>query len=320
MLGPDFSGLSVAEPSARYRVYFDGGCRPNPGTGGCGGGFYILGYPPQLFSMRLGRCTSNLAEYLGLVYALRLAKQEDGVGELDVIGDSELVIRQMKGEYAVNDTKLSLLHEVACGLAAKFQHVNYFHVPRSKNTVADKLASEGIDMELENQPRNFLCYYPSLASHCSVTVSGFGDAFASNDLGVSRSDGLNLMDAAFLRQLPGGQAALRSLSALTRTSDGSIKTDALNVVTARCASMNILGYTSTPIDIVIRSSQPNVPSKRTGARFVVVLDLPLPMHISCQQMRLFDDSHVKRGLDGTQFPEPYRAHEFWHTDTVLLPF
>jgi len=248
----ELQGLAVttaAQPQACYRVYFDGGCKPNPGTGGCGGGLYVHGNPPQphpkclqLFSLRLGHCTSNVAEYLGLIYGLRRAKK-DTSRDLDVIGDSQLVICQMRGEYAVNDARLALLHEVAGGLAARFDHVNFYSVSRDENKEADELASEGIEMKLEgreDESRNFLVYYPSGCHHCVVTIGGTR-ALASNDIGTAMSDNLHLIDAAFLRQIPGGQAALRRLSALIRTPDG-IVTDggatplypgALNVLTAR---------------------------------------------------------------------------------------
>ena len=94
---------SIVQAGTAHRLYFDGGCRPNPGRGGCG---TVLDGSSASFP--LGECTSNIAEYIGLIMGLRDALAK-GIQELEVFGDSELILRQMRGEYQVQDESLRVL-------------------------------------------------------------------------------------------------------------------------------------------------------------------------------------------------------------------
>jgi ribonuclease HI len=324
-----------------HRVYFDGGSRPNPGTGGFGGGFYIRVEDEsttqvclQLFQGRLGHCTSNIAEYLGLIYAMRRAEQSQA-DMLDVVGDSELVIRQMKGEYEVRDAKLKLLHMVASGIAARFRTIQFHSVPRERNTEADELASEAIETPLQTDPwRNFLCYYPSRMHRCKVSI---GDelTWASTDVGASRSDDVVLIDAAFLATLlPDGPRMLRNLNPLCRDEQGKLDMNkdqplypgAINVLTAAGGNMNVLGVTSALVPLSLVGSD-GFGARQICARAVVILDLPVPLHVASNAMHgservmLFGEECTHQGgIKAAQLPAAYRTHSFYTTDVVMLPF
>ena len=86
--------------------------------------------------------TNNEAEYTGLILGLNTALKQ-GITELQVRGDSQLVIRQMQGKYKVNSPKLAPLHKCATTLAAKFTKIDYDHVYRDKNQRADALSNVG---------------------------------------------------------------------------------------------------------------------------------------------------------------------------------
>lgn len=92
----------------------------------------------------LGTATNNVAEYTALLTALAEA-QTMQIGQLSVFSDSELMVRQMNGEYRVRDEKLIPLYEKARQLASKLKKVTYTHVPRGRNKIADQLANQAID-------------------------------------------------------------------------------------------------------------------------------------------------------------------------------
>lgn len=125
-------------------LYFDGSAQPNPGAGGCG--VYLLddcdnvlyeggaAVEPESGDHNV---TSNQAEYAGLVMGLHKA--------LRVRGDSELVIQQMKGQYACTSKRLVQWHATAERWEERFQVVEYEHISRGGNTVADGLAKAHCD-------------------------------------------------------------------------------------------------------------------------------------------------------------------------------
>ena len=116
------------ETKIQFRIHFDGGARPNPGVGGCGALFEQstdYGRTWRLItkkSWRLGNsCTNNQAEYLGLIYALMFLKDtvRSPPGEsirIKVCGDSDLVVKQLRGEFAVSAQDLLVLHRIAKSL------------------------------------------------------------------------------------------------------------------------------------------------------------------------------------------------------------
>lgn len=133
---------------------FDGACQPNPGQGGAG---YILTDDYDGHVILQGRyyvgnnCTNNVAEYFGLVQGLiALRNSRHTVQQLDIEGDSELVIRQMKDVYRANSRRLRPLKDKARKLLDEDMGqdvVEYYfrHISRDSNARADTLAREAIE-------------------------------------------------------------------------------------------------------------------------------------------------------------------------------
>ena len=125
-------------------AFCDGASRGNPGEAGYG---YTILYPHGKKEEGwgyLGKATNNYAEYCGILAALhRLA--EEGVRRALIHLDSELVVRQLNGEYRVKSQSLKKLYDEACSLKAMFDALRIRHVPRSENARADSLANKAID-------------------------------------------------------------------------------------------------------------------------------------------------------------------------------
>ena len=128
---------------------FDGGARGNPGPAGIG---VVLraedGTELVTLGRFIGRATNNVAEYRALITALQKAK-ELGARRVAVRGDSELVVKQMKGEYRVKNEALRDLYDEAQGLIRGFEHATIDHNYRNKNALADKLANLAMDRKAD---------------------------------------------------------------------------------------------------------------------------------------------------------------------------
>ena len=126
-------------------AFCDGGSRGNPGPAGYG--VYVQGEDGTAvaeLSDFIGVKTNNVAEYQGLLAALAWAVA-NGADELKVVSDSELMVKQMKGQYRVNSPELRPLYEEAKRRAAKLGRFEMQHVLRGKNKEADRLANEAMD-------------------------------------------------------------------------------------------------------------------------------------------------------------------------------
>jgi ribonuclease HI len=137
---------------AYAKILFDGGSRGNPGLCGAGYVIYTCSSPwteNSAVEPVKGKAvvsdseTNNYAEYSALILALRRAK-ELGFTEIQVLGDSKLVINQQKGEWTCGP-KLRDLYNDAATLIAGFNSCVLEHIPRAQNTVADGLANEAMD-------------------------------------------------------------------------------------------------------------------------------------------------------------------------------
>ncbi len=129
----------------RVTAFCDGGSRGNPGPAGYG--VFVQGEDGAALaelSDFLGVKTNNVAEYSGLLAALEWAVTH-GAGELRVVSDSELMVKQMKGQYRVKSPELLPLYEEAKRRAAKLVKFEMQHVLRGKNKEADRLANEAMD-------------------------------------------------------------------------------------------------------------------------------------------------------------------------------
>src|SRR5688500_10888978 len=128
---------------------FDGGSRGNPGPAGIG---LVLrakdGTELVTLGRFIGRATNNVAEYRALITALQKAK-ELGARRVAVRGDSELVVKQMKGEYRVKNEALRDLYAEAQQLFRGFEHATIDHNYRIKNALADKLANLAMDRKAD---------------------------------------------------------------------------------------------------------------------------------------------------------------------------
>jgi len=127
------------------RAWVDGGARGNPGPAGFGARIEDLaGNLVREESGFLGVATNNVAEYRGLIAALQAAV-ELGASSLEVLADSELMVRQMNGQYRVKNAGLKPLHGEAQKLAARIRRFTIRHVPREENREADRLVNIAID-------------------------------------------------------------------------------------------------------------------------------------------------------------------------------
>ncbi|WP_158750772.1 ribonuclease HI family protein [Acidobacterium sp. S8] len=134
-------------------AFCDGGSRGNPGPAGYG--VYIQdenGKKVAELSEFLGKKTNNFAEYSGLLAALDYAISH-GHTHLKVVADSELMVKQMKGQYRVNSPELRPLYDEAKSRASKLEAFQIQHVLRCKNQRADQLANQAMDKGTGKSPQ-----------------------------------------------------------------------------------------------------------------------------------------------------------------------
>jgi ribonuclease HI len=129
----------------RAKLYTDGGARGNPGPAAYA--FVLETDDGTVLDARgesIGVATNNVAEYSALVAGLERAA-EIGVSELEVISDSELLVKQMRGEYRVKNRALQDLFLDASRLARRIDRVTYTAVRREHNELADRLVNDALD-------------------------------------------------------------------------------------------------------------------------------------------------------------------------------
>ncbi|HEX9604604.1 MAG TPA: ribonuclease HI family protein [Myxococcales bacterium] len=134
----------------RVRVFTDGAARGNPGPAGAGA--VVLDGEGRVLARLgrfLGKQTNNVAEYQGLLLGLRRARQM-GAREVEVRADSQLLVRQLQGKYAVKNEVLKRLHEEALALLRSFDRYELLHVPREQNALADEMSNRAIDEQLND--------------------------------------------------------------------------------------------------------------------------------------------------------------------------
>lgn len=132
------------DETAKYTLYFDGCSKGNPGKSGAGAVIYKDNDELWANSLFVGNNnTNNESEYSGLIFGLEKAK-ELNIENLDVKGDSMIVIKQMLGDYKVKSEKLLKLHKKAKNIALSFITISYQHVYRDFNKRADQLSNDGL--------------------------------------------------------------------------------------------------------------------------------------------------------------------------------
>ena len=137
--------MTQKELSGVFSLYTDGASRGNPGQAGAGA--VILddnGMELVARSYYLGTCSNNVAEYRALIFGLQTAL-ELGCRRLDIFLDSQLIVRQVQGQYKVKNAGLKPLFAEVKQLLAKLAAFTINHVPRNENKRADELANRGID-------------------------------------------------------------------------------------------------------------------------------------------------------------------------------
>ena len=133
-------------------AHIDGGARGNPGPAGYG--VHVTDEAGNLVAELygyLGTATNNTAEYAALLALLEDA-QARGARALRILSDSELLVRQIKGEYRVKHPGLQVLHAAARRLMASIPSVVVEHVPRERNLEADALANRAMDLRDSSGP------------------------------------------------------------------------------------------------------------------------------------------------------------------------
>jgi ribonuclease HI len=129
----------------RIVVNVDGGARGNPGPAAIAA---VVASPDgEVIESRgevIGRATNNVAEYRALLLGIELARAL-GAAEVQLIGDSELIVKQVKGEYRVKDAGLRPLHAQVRAALEDFDRWSIRHVRREQNEAADALVNETLD-------------------------------------------------------------------------------------------------------------------------------------------------------------------------------
>ena len=137
-----------------YIIHTDGGSRGNPGPAAIG---VVIeraeGGLKKEYGEFLGRATNNEAEYQGMIFALKklkqlIGKKEAGEAKVEVHADSELLVRQLNGEYKIMGEKIQPLFLELWNLKLDFGEVIFKHIHREKNKEADRMVNVALDKEL----------------------------------------------------------------------------------------------------------------------------------------------------------------------------
>ncbi|WP_318566862.1 ribonuclease HI [Salinigranum marinum] len=134
----------LREGGGRAHVYFDGASRGNPGPAAVGYAIVTADGIVAEGGERIGETTNNRAEYEALVRALEVAR-DHGFDEVDLRGDSELIVKQVRGEWNTNDPGLRERRVTVRELLSEFDRWSLEHVPREINDRADSLANRALD-------------------------------------------------------------------------------------------------------------------------------------------------------------------------------
>jgi ribonuclease HI len=133
---------------SRFTVNVDGGARGNPGPAAIGVVLRADGEVLEEVGETIGEATNNVAEYRALLRGIELAAAR-GASELELIGDSELVVRQVEGRYKVKNACMKELHEEVKQALRGFDSWSIRHVRRGENADADRLVNQALDGALD---------------------------------------------------------------------------------------------------------------------------------------------------------------------------
>lgn len=132
-------------PFASLIIYVDGASRGNPGPSAIAAiAFLPTGELLTSRTKRIGLATNNIAEYKAVLEGMHVAR-DLGAHEVEIRLDSELVAKQLSGEYRIKNNNLRVLAGEVAGMAAQFRHCIYKRIQRNENKEADKLANKALD-------------------------------------------------------------------------------------------------------------------------------------------------------------------------------
>ena len=142
-------------------IFTDGGSRGNPGASAIG--VVVCNekeQPIKKYGETIGYATNNEAEYKAVIFAMKKTKDLFGKkiaknSEIEIRSDSEFLVKQMKGEYKVLDSKIQPLFLQAWNLRLDFKEVKIKHISRDKNQLSDTLVNQALDAENSTQPLSF---------------------------------------------------------------------------------------------------------------------------------------------------------------------
>lgn len=160
--------------SDKIVAYIDGGSRGNPGPAAAG--FTLTdscGTQLQAKGFFLGKATNNIAEYTGFLKALEAAKQA-GAEQLTVFSDSQLLVRQINGQYKVKSENIRPLFQEAVKLLRGFKSWQVRHIPREKNKEADKLVNQALDFRRDVEVKRESIVQNQKPVRLGVLISGGG--------------------------------------------------------------------------------------------------------------------------------------------------
>ena len=133
----------------KVKVFIDGACRGNPGKAATGIIFCDTnGKVLHQMGYYLGHATNNVAEYMALIRALEKS-QELGYKNIEIFSDSQLLTKQIRGEYTVRNQQLKELFKKVKELMNGFSYFSLEYIPREDNTLADRIANQALDKASE---------------------------------------------------------------------------------------------------------------------------------------------------------------------------
>ncbi len=158
----------------KIRIYTDGGSRGNPGPSAAG--FVLIDQNKKQLSAKgifLGEGTNNTAEYSGILKALETAKKF-AADEIEIFSDSELLVKQINGEYNVKSENIRPLFMQVMDMLDKFKNWKIKHIPREKNQQADKLVNQALNLQKDVGQDSNIAKSNTKPVRLGVLISGGG--------------------------------------------------------------------------------------------------------------------------------------------------
>ena len=305
--------------TADITLWFDGYASHPSGPGGYGGVVNISGHV-FLITGRIGHTTRGVAEFVGLIGCMRgviRTLQSQGwrheYSNLTVFSDSDVVIDQMQGQFKGTDPLMRMLSNIVKSLQRAFKLVRFIKIGRHENRQAHNLARKG--REAFSRP-SIAVYYPSLTGFVDVWIEGYR-TLGSHDMDATGKDPSFMIDATFLKSVPGGNALLRNMKdpyplSLIRS---KVNMTVLGTMQLHCGVRCI----GTPLHLTPLCG----PDTEGCITFLVVQDLPVPVHVSWKNESFPMNTEAAKNA-GTlvpyhsdELPEIYRHRKYWNTDIAF---